>query len=159
MRDDGGVFSEQPFTASVNPRMRTPIHHKASRTTPLGSEQSRRESDLEAQDKTDRPFRFPARNRLYDFMARTFPLNRPDARVRWLTENDVRTELMDGGTGCCWFAYQGDDEPVCGETEYDAIARLVQEKGWELSRDDRREKEIAEAVQSEASDLSAASMR
>ncbi len=159
MRNEDKVFSEQPFTVSVNPRMWTPIHHTVSRTMPLGSEQPRRESDLEAQDKTDRPFRFPAKNRLYEFMAGTFPLNRPDARARWLTENDVHTELMDGGIGCCWFARQGDDEPVCGETEYDAIARLVQEKGMELGRDDRREKEIAEAVQSEPSDPSAASMR
>jgi hypothetical protein len=47
-------------------------------------------------------------------------------------ENDVRTEFVDAGIGCCWFAYQDDQEPVSGETEDAALARLAHEKGLEL---------------------------
>ena len=50
-------------------------------------------------------------------------------------ENDVHTEFVDAGIACCWFAYQGDQEPVSGETEDAAIARLAQENGFELWRE------------------------
>jgi hypothetical protein len=49
-------------------------------------------------------------------------------------ENDVQTEFLDAGIGCCWFAYR-DDAESSGETEKDAIVRLAQENGLKLWRD------------------------
>jgi len=46
-----------------------------------------------------------------------------------MKEYDVQTQFLDAGIGCCWFAQQGDDEPVCGETEDAAIERLARENG------------------------------
>jgi hypothetical protein len=57
------------------------------------------------------------------------------ARTRWLEANDVYTQFVDAGIGCCWFAQQGDQEPVSGETEYEAIARLARCNGFELWRE------------------------
>jgi hypothetical protein len=54
------------------------------------------------------------------------------ARTRWLEENEVQTQLVDAGIGCSWFAQQGDREPVSGETEDEAIARLARENGFKL---------------------------
>jgi hypothetical protein len=51
------------------------------------------------------------------------------ALTRWLEEHDIHTEFRDAGIGCCWFAQQGDREPVSGETEAKAIARLAWENG------------------------------
>lgn len=52
-------------------------------------------------------------------------------RLRWKEANDVHTEFLDAGIGCCWFARKGDDEPVIGATEDEAIARLARLKGLE----------------------------
>ena len=57
------------------------------------------------------------------------------ARMRWLADNDVHTEFLDAGIGCCWFAHQGDQEPVSGDTEEAAIARLARANGLKLWRD------------------------
>jgi hypothetical protein len=76
-----------------------------------------RELHVDSWDKTDRQLHFRAAE---DSRA---------TRARWLQEHDVHTEYLDAGIGCCWFAYQGDDEPVCGETEDAAIARLARENG------------------------------
>lgn len=46
-------------------------------------------------------------------------------RADWLAIHDVHTEFVDAGIGCCWFARRGDGETVSGETETEAIARLV----------------------------------
>lgn len=57
------------------------------------------------------------------------PLYDRAMRARWLQQHDVRTELLDLGVGCCWFAQQGEDEePVCGQSEEEAIGRLAREK-------------------------------
>lgn len=53
------------------------------------------------------------------------------ARERWLEANDVHTEFIDAGIGCCWFARIGDEEPVTGSTEDEAIARLARLNGLE----------------------------
>ena len=53
-------------------------------------------------------------------------------RTRWLAENDVHTEFLDAGIGCCWFARQGEQEPVAGETESEAIERLARANGLQL---------------------------
>jgi hypothetical protein len=57
------------------------------------------------------------------------------SRVRWLRDHDVYTEYLDAGIGGCWFAYRGAHEPVRGETEADALARLDREHGLELCRE------------------------
>jgi hypothetical protein len=57
-------------------------------------------------------------------------------RDRWLREHDIDTEFLDAGIGCCWFARQGDQEPVCGETEEEALERLAQENGFKLWEDE-----------------------
>ena len=74
-------------------------------------------------DKTDRQFFYrPWHASLRD----------KAARARWLEANDVHTQFVDAGIGCVWFAQQGDQEPVCGESEYEAIVRLAHEYGIEL---------------------------
>jgi hypothetical protein len=80
------------------------------------------ESQGEAWDQTDRLLHFPARNR-------TPTSDWQRHRARWLQEHDVRTEFLDAGIGTCWFAQQGEDEPVCGETEEAAIAHLARQNG------------------------------
>jgi hypothetical protein len=55
--------------------------------------------------------------------------NSKPVRARWLEEHDIHTRFLDAGIGCCWFAQQGDSEPVSGETENEAIARLARENG------------------------------
>ena len=83
----------------------------------------------ESWDKTDRIFQFPARSAPFrDGSGKHLGVSHA-ARGRWLREHDVTTEFLDAGIGCCWFAQQGDDEPVCGETEDAAIARLARENG------------------------------
>ena len=57
------------------------------------------------------------------------------ARTRWLEANNIHTEFFDAGIGCCWFARQGDEEPVTGATEDEAIARLARVNGLELMRE------------------------
>ena len=99
------------------------------------SDGRRRDADLEAWDWTDRPLRFPARAGKTKTSTHTSPPDADGRRFRWLVENDVRTEFVDAGIGCCWFAYQGDREPVCGETEDAAIARMAQENGLDLWRE------------------------
>lgn len=82
-------------------------------------------------EKTDRPLRQTA-----DYAtdaSTTKPQSSSDsARLRWLVEHDVHTQFLDAGIGCCWFAYQGDNEPVTGETEDAAIERLARENGLKL---------------------------
>ncbi len=90
------------------------------------------ESQLELDDRTDRQFHFPSwYHTLHGLKkAPSTPVVRDDsARSQWLKEHDIRTQFMDAGIGCCWFAQQGDQEPVSGETEDEAIARLAQENG------------------------------
>lgn len=96
---------------------------------PLGPS---REAVLESWHKTDRPLNFSARSRTALADAET-PSRRDmrwrAARARWLQDHNVHTQFFDAGVGCCWFAQLGDDEPVCGETEDAAIARLAQDCG------------------------------
>ena len=53
------------------------------------------------------------------------------ALSRWLENHDIHTEFLDAGIGCCWFAQQGDREPVSGNTEDDALARLAGQNGFQ----------------------------
>lgn len=87
--------------------------------------------DLEDWERMDRPLRFPAERTTPQLKAGgTHDVN--PARARWLEEHDVRTEFLDGGIGCCWFAQQGEQEPSSGETEDEAIEHLARERGLEL---------------------------
>jgi hypothetical protein len=104
-------------------------HDDRSASARLAPSQSQlRASHDEAWNQTDRLFHFPARQRSCE------PHWQRD-RARWLEEHDVHTQFLDAGIGACWFAQQGDDEPVCGETEEAAIARLARENGlpWQES--------------------------
>lgn len=102
---------------------------------PLAPDRSA-ESQREAWDRTDRPMHVAVRAR---FLPRVWDASsaataqRKLARARWMLEHDVHTEFLDAGIGCCWFAQQGDDEPVCGETEDAALEQLAQQNGlhWE----------------------------
>jgi hypothetical protein len=58
--------------------------------------------------------------------------DRNAARMRWLEANDVRTHFFDAGIGCCWFAQKGDEEPVTGPSEDEAIALLARVNGIEF---------------------------
>jgi hypothetical protein len=81
-------------------------------------------------DKMDRPFRFP---RAATDGASSLDEPKDDtARARWLEANDVHTRFLDAGIGCCWFAEKGDEEPVTGATEDEAIARLARQNGLAL---------------------------
>jgi hypothetical protein len=111
-----------------------------SEETPAGtltSRELRRESERDAWDRTDRLFHFPARldrvHRVREGSSTQARSNNP-ARARWLEAHDVHTQFVDAGIGCCWFAQQGDQEPVSGETEDEAIARLARANGVELWR-------------------------
>ncbi len=103
------------------------IEQEVMSDTTQPTEPAVRELGREAWEQTDRPLIFPSRNEI----------PRPSqevtsaqvARKRWLAENGVQTEFLDGGIGCCWFARQGDLEPVSGQTEEEAIARLARERG------------------------------
>jgi hypothetical protein len=100
-------------------------------TTHLSVE-PQRDADVEAWDKTDRPLRFPPR-RLLDGSS-TPEAGSDPARTRWLEENDIDTQFLDAGIGCCWFAQKGDLEPVSGETEDEAIVQVARENGLTLWR-------------------------
>ena len=94
--------------------------------------QRSRESQIELWDKTDRQLHFPVQHGASVATgggSTTKVAEANSARARWLQKHDVHTQRLDAGIGCCWFAQQGDDEPVCGETEDAAIARLAQENG------------------------------
>lgn len=85
-----------------------------------------------AWDNTDRLLTFPARNRASEsHWGHSVGHAGPawSDRARWLQEHDVHTQFLDAGIGGCWSAQQGDDEPVYGETEDAAIARLARENG------------------------------
>jgi hypothetical protein len=85
-----------------------------------------------AWDHTDRLLQFPARNQTSEsHWDRSTVQAGPvwSDRARWLQEHDVHTQFLDGGIGGCWSAQHGDDEPVFGETEEVAIARLMRESG------------------------------
>jgi hypothetical protein len=125
--------------------MRTPVQRKNWRTwitqeqadmpsnVAHGSNEAS-SSEAEAWDKTDRQLQFSGRHRSAPRRASASlqaPSDNP-ARDRWLEENDVHTQFLDAGIGCCWFAQQGDQEPVSGETEDEAIKRLAREKGLVL---------------------------
>jgi hypothetical protein len=90
----------------------------------------------EAWEQTDRPLQSPARQHSATPDGDDSTSSVGSVRARWLQAQDIRTEFFDGGIGCCWFAQQGDGEPVCGETEEVAIARLMHKKGlsWPKSR-------------------------
>ena len=105
-----------------------------ARATPVG------ESHFDSWNKTDRPLHFPARPRPSEpFWDDTISrmADQKSARARWLQKHDVHTEFIDAGIGCCWFAQQGDDEPVCGQTEEAAIEKLARENGIEFSQNTR----------------------
>jgi hypothetical protein len=90
------------------------------------------ELDLEPGGNSDWQLHFPVRDhtlRLAKKASRVQAEESNAARTQWLEEHDVHTEFLDAGTGCCWFAQQGDQEPVSGETEDEAIARLARENG------------------------------
>ena len=90
------------------------------------------ESHVDSWDETDRQLHVrptPQKSAAVNYGSGTQSDDQSSARARWLHEHDVHTELLDAGIGCCWFAQQGDDEPVCGETEDAAIARLARENG------------------------------
>ena len=90
---------------------------------------------LEGMDHTDRQLRFPSGHHTIQGMladSSEQAVSSTEARERWLEANDVHTQFLDAGIGCCWFAQQGDEEPVSGETEYEAIVKLAREHGIEL---------------------------
>ena len=101
----------------------------------LISGKPRREAFPEGWEKTDRPLLYAVRDHATTRSTTTFPRSSGCPRVRWLAENDVYTEYVDAGIGCRWFASQGAQEPVSGETEDAAIIRLAREIGLELWRD------------------------
>ena len=87
-------------------------------------------------EKTDRPLHFPTRFPPFESTADVSFPQLPDQKstlARWLEENDVHTEFLDAGIGCCWYAQQGDEEPVCGETKEAAIEKLARQNGLEFS--------------------------
>ena len=90
------------------------------------------DSRMERWDQTDRPLHVAVRARslprVWDASSAA-TAQRKLARARWLLEHNVHTQFLDAGIGCCWLAYQGDDEPVCGETEEAALERLAQQTG------------------------------
>jgi len=138
-------YPEPASFAPVERRMQTVIQHKALRNPPPGASELRRDSDREASDMTDRPFRFPARDHASGASTRAPLLSSECARFRWIIENDVQTEFLDAGIGCCWFAYQ-DDKESAGETEDDALERLARENGLELWRDTEERKGKCPAI-------------
>ena len=85
-----------------------------------------REPGLDTWDKTDRPLTFPKGHSHREDSNPPEGGHDPERR-RWLQEHDIRTEFVDAGIGCRWFAQQGDGEPVIGDTEDEAIERLVRE--------------------------------
>ena len=96
-------------------------------------EEAGREPDSDAWDRTDRPFRYPAWAQTIGRRAKHSQGAVEDsAHEKWLQEHEIHTEFLDAGIGCCWFASQGDQEPVCGETEEEALARLARQKGFKL---------------------------
>ena len=89
-----------------------------------------RRSELETWDTTDRALPYPARHRTSvgaRIRSRSEIADSSVFRAQWLRRHDVHTRWVDAGIGCCWFAQQGDDEPMCGDTEDAAIARLAVE--------------------------------
>ena len=96
------------------------------------SEDPPRDLDVETWEKTDRQLRIPS-HLLRRVVEPPSPQARSNhsARTRWLEENDVETQFIDAGIGCCWFAQIGDREPVSGETEDEALARLARENGFD----------------------------
>ena len=92
---------------------------------------------IDAEDKTHRLIPFPARLKI--LLVHRFPvMDGPylnSAGARWVEANDLHTQFFDAGVGCCWFAQIGDDEPVTGETQADAVTRLARVKGLELRYD------------------------
>ena len=94
------------------------------------------ESPVDSWERTDRQLHFrarPATPSQVDYGSSTRPTESQSLRGRWFRENDVHTEFLDAGIGCCWCAYQGDDEPVYAETEDAAIALLARENGLPLN--------------------------
>lgn len=89
----------------------------------------------EAWEKTDRPLTVPRPGSSASVRndAHTVVIEPQSTQARWLADHDVHTEFLDAGIGCCWYAYQGDDEPVCGETEQAALEKLARQHGVESS--------------------------
>ena len=114
--------------------MRTRPQRKVFQRLPRVSQEPTHDWDLEAWEKTDRPLQFPASDKTTETATDPAPLRSDGARIRWLIDNDVHTEFLDAGIGCCWFAYRGEKESVSGESEDAAIERLARENGLELWR-------------------------
>jgi hypothetical protein len=93
------------------------------------------ERHLEAWGRTDRPLRGTKAPRSSGSAGGSnSPWLNPETEAgRWLKEHDVHLEFVDGGIGCCWFAYERDEEPVCGETEEAALEKLARANGAEIS--------------------------
>lgn len=111
-----------------------PVHRAAPDIPQIVAPDDLRElGDFEDWEKMDWPLRFPLRDRDWPYYHEGISPPEPNSlRLRWLADHDVHTEFLDAGFGCCWFAQQGEQEPVSGETEYDAIVRLARENGLEL---------------------------
>ena len=94
------------------------------------------ESHVDSWERTDRQLRFRATPPMaprVEHGSSAQSTDNPSPRARWLREHEVHTEFLDAGIGCCWCAYQGDDEPVYAETEDAAIALLARENGLPLN--------------------------
>ena len=114
--------------------MWTSVQSKILRIRSRAAAEAARDADRDAWERTDRPLHYPARSRPPGSVG-SLAMHGDSARARWLEANDIHTEFLDAGIGCCWFAYHGDEEPVSGETEMEAIERLARENGWELWSD------------------------
>lgn len=115
------AFRAQPNEDPDKPEQKA--HSENLPPTAVGGHEFNRES----WELTDRLLRFPTR--MHDRRSLKATTQAHLARKRWLEENGVQTEFLDGGIGCCWFAQQGDHEPVSGLTEDEAILRLAQARG------------------------------
>ena len=127
-----GTAVELSSDARVEPPMRTIVSSEVSPGQRRTIDASAQMTGGDAWDRTDRLFVFSRRSRGWT-AGGAFASD--DSRVRWLMENDVHTEFVDAGIGCCWFAYR-DDMESSGETEEAAIHRLAEDTGLRLWRDE-----------------------
>jgi hypothetical protein len=118
--------SDAKLTGGVGPREEPSVHSE-----PRGGRGRPATSLLDWSENADRPFHFP-----HGYRGAVLPAAQvasdDAARTRWLAANNVRTQFFDAGIGCCWFAEMGDEEPVSGDTQDEAIERLARKKGLPL---------------------------